>query len=547
MIVLRPKQMIFTRVEPEYSPRHRSGYQTVYHSPALSTTDVKAIEKRVQCFHSKDSSLVRHQFFSLDSGQVVLTHSVTIDSHPQIVDKNRRRGVFLAHCLIFTRREFDKADNNPFKIFDAFTFLDDAETMVREFNQTKGKEPTCRIELERGLRSSGSESWSAEAHKLVTLAEQGAIKAKSQSILFYGSENEIDEALRAVFDVVPKRTRLACSFDTHIERCMTPRGLYWAVGAPSRQGGSYIYINAASRQVGKFEAAPDTSDMYIAWLQHVAGRSSHEVMTQLPTIQELNEAFKDRRPIQATLDEEASQSFFALHQKRIMEELSSALSSATSPKIGALLAEHLLNVADKKTLLDIAASHAVMPKSLSSDIETWLLEQAPHFAALTGNDWKILQEVAHHAPNHTLLFWAAVGSNNKKLRQEALMKMDNDEFSRGLRLMLNPINPADFVTPQHLPALLDKVEPIVTNLEDEPFVDFLTALIAVGEVSALDALANRVFGLENKALTCLEKELQKSDNVSERFAEAVHRRREELGAPAGWRGTLSTLFNKLLG
>jgi hypothetical protein len=124
MANLRGWQMIFTRVEPEYSPQHKSGFQTVYSSRELSIADVKQIERRVQCFQANDPALERWQFFTLESGLVVLTHSVTIESHPQIIDRNRRGGVFLAHCLIFRREDFQKwTHNDPFRIFDRFNFV----------------------------------------------------------------------------------------------------------------------------------------------------------------------------------------------------------------------------------------------------------------------------------------------------------------------------------------------------------------------------------------------------------------------------------------
>lgn len=551
MVVLSAKQMIFTRVESEYSPQRKSGYQTVYRSNGLSASDVKTIEKRVQCFQTNDPSLVRRQFFTLESGQVVLTHSITIESHPQIVDKNRRGGVFLAHCLIFNQNEFELAHNNPFKIFEAFRFLDNAEAMVEQFNQSEGRESECRIKLNKDSRPSGGERWSsAEAIKLVAFAEQAAaLKAKPQSLFFYGSTEDIDQALRALFSLALKKTRLACTFDTHIEQCVTRPGLYWAVGAPSRPGRSYILINAALRQVEDSAPGLDMNNMYLAWLQHVAGRNSHQIMAQAPTIEELSQAFEEcRRTNQAMLDKEACESFFALHKKHIMQELRVALSSATSQRLGRLLAEHLLNIGDKKALIDIAASQSPILKELSWNVTVWLGEQAPEFATLKRNDWKALQKLAHRAPNNTLLFWAAVLGNDKKLREEALMKMDSGEFKRALQLILNPIAPANFVTPRHLTTLLGEVRLMLASIQDEQFVELVRTIIAVGGSSHLDGrLARRVPNLENKALTDLEKELQKSGHVSKGFLQAVRIRRKELGTPAGLRGRLSELSKKWFG
>jgi hypothetical protein len=546
MTILRGWQMIFTRVEPEYSPQRKSGFQTVYSSRELPMADIKQIEKRVQCFQTNDPTLERWQFFSLESGLVVLTHSVTIESHPQIIDRNRRGGIFLAHCLIFRREDFQRlAHGDPFGILDRFDFVRDAITMVESFSSAEGREPRCEFEMGDRGRPSADPRWWTERVKLVGLAEQAPVlKTRAQSILVHGSPHQISDLLRAVFQWMPRRMCLDCSFDTHIERCMVPQGLYWAVGLPARAGGWPVAIDAALYQVGAAAPSTNSGDMYLTWLRQAVTDDQSSAMAQAAVAEELSDAFQAARfPSRlVTEDEGACDAFLTVHAQRIMQNLRAALGKAISPAIGNLLADHLVRTGTRRSdLLCIAAVQRVPAEPpewlrwLTAHVKSWVIEHAPDFEGLKRAEWKPLQDLAQRTGDSVLQFWTAALGDDRRLREEALGRMTATDFHRSLELLVKPIAPISFVAPQHIATLMGaaQMQTVIHTMDDEHFVDLVKAIIAAGGARYLDNFAGRIEHMEGRELASLEKELPKASGAAEGFLQAVITRREELGPQVG--------------
>jgi hypothetical protein len=558
MANLRGWQMIFTRVEPEYSPQHKSGFQTVYSSRELPLADVKQIERRVQCFQANDPALERWQFFTLETGFVVLTHSITIESHPQIIDRNRRGGVFLAHCLIFRKEDFQKwTHNDPFCVLDRFDFVRDAPTLVERFNQAENREPRCEFEASDIGHPAGDPRWWPEAVRLVGMAEQApALKTRTQSILLHGSSSQIQDLLRSVFQWMPRRMRLDCSFDTHVDRCMVPPGLYWAVGLPARASGWPIAIDAGSYQVGGPASTVNSGDMYLTWLRQAVAGDRSAAVAQVPVIEELSDAFQAARfPAHIVVeDEEACDAFFAVHEARVMQNLRVALGKATSPSVGNLLADYIARTGVRKSdLLGIAAIQRVPLESpgwlrwLVARARSWMIEQAPAFEGLKRSEWKAFQDLAQRAGDPVLLFWAAALGDERKLREEALSRMNVGEFRSSLELLARPIAATSFVAPQHVAILVAAAQPVAQDMDDEHFVELVKAVIAAGGAPYLDSFAGRIARMENRELVGLEKELSKTSGIAEGFLQAIAARRDELGPQVGLIQKLAALPKLLSG
>ena len=532
MSTVRAAQLIYTRVEPAYSPQMKSGFQTAYKSASLSPADVSAIEKRIQCFRPNQPTLVRHQFFTLYSGAIVLTNTIQIDSHPEIIDMTRRRGAFIAHCLVLSRMEFRKVDYNPFVILDHYHFLDDAEDMVAAFGQATGVAPLVEIEVERPRHSPPS-SWSgAEALKLVALAMQGEQLIRSrQSVLLVGNDDDTHEALQMAFFLLPKSKRLVCTFDTHIDRCPTRQGVYWAVGATTRQSSSsYIVVNATERRVpSRAEDTLEGRDLYLTWLKHASSQENfNSAMDRAFTVQLLAEAFAMRsQPRLDELDRGACREFMRLHEERITQDLEIAVAKAAGRDVAALSIHYLREAIEIPDLLSVAASQHVDPANLSAIVTDWMVEEKPN---LKDKAWKALQDLARQVRDMRLLHLSATLAKkvDAKVRDEALAGMDARTFGSALDQLMDPIAPADFVTPVHLPLLLSDSR--LDNMSEKQFIDLVQAIIKVGAANELSSLAKHVKLLGNRPLVKLEKIIKKhSSNVLPEFKIAVIARRQELG------------------
>ncbi len=536
MTTLYAEQLIYTRVESAYSPRRSAGYQTVYRGPSVSSATVEEIEKHIQCFRPKESELTRLQYFRLGNGAAVLTSSRQIDTHAEIVDRDRRRGIFMAHCLIVSRNEFAKADYNPWPLLDQFPFLHDAERMVDQFGKATGEAPTVAIEVDLPHRPILSSWPGQEAVKIVSLAlEADQLKQDGKSVLMIGSPQEINETLKIVFYLLPIRDRPDCSFDTSIESCTIRPGTYWAVGASSRQSSSsYYVVNASeSKVISSLPILTARDDLYLEWLQHVSLTSDFPSRAgKAHAVQQLARAFANRQHLSPEhLDRSACSEFLHLNEERVIRDLGGVLAEQLGRSLAKPLSLYMNQVIPPATFLSIAASGKISPAYLCEIVAHWIVETEPD---LRGSEWKTIQDMARKGGDMRLLHWAATGGRRvtSRIRDEALKSMAVDTFQAALE-RLGPIPPANFVTPRHLLLLL--TDRRLTSMTDEQFLDLVSAIIEAGLANQLAPLTKYIDRLDNTHLTQLEKIIKKHKlEIPEHFNSQVLARREQVGDPPGF-------------
>ncbi len=532
MSTIRAAQLVYSRVEPPYSPERKSGFQTVYRSRTLSDTVVRAIEEYVQCYRP-NSSLTRLQFFQLKNGDVVLSSTIRVAPHLEIVDKEGRHGAFIAHCLVLTQSEFAKVDYYPFAIFERYSFLDDPENMIHTLGRATGVAPLVEIETERPYYSPYSNWSGVEALKLVSLALQAdALTKNGRSVLLVGGSEHINEALKTAFFLTPKSKRLACSFDTYIERCPTKRGLYWAVGATtSQRGSSYIPVNATQRRVTGRIADLKANDLYLVWLNYAISQGNlDQAMKKAFTIQSLVSAFDHRQKLQVDeLDEDACQEFTSLNEKLVWRRVAMLIAGLVGKDLAESLTGYLRQTVDEidvRYLLSAASVQSLKASYLSGIAARWILKHCP---SLSPRDLKSLQNLAWQGNDMRLLYLSSVLRKkvDTKTRDKALEHMNPKTFRDTLELLMEPIAPANLVTPNYLSILLSDGR--LQNMTSEQFVDLVQGILKIGAEDQLDALTGHVMLLDNDSLHQIEKSIKKRPNTSSGFKQAVITRREELG------------------
>ncbi len=279
---LRVGQLIYTRVEAAFSPQRKSGFQTVCHSTSLTASAVQAIEQRVQCFQQQ-ADIVRWQFFRLDSGAFVLTHTCLL-TRPDttITDATGRSGAFLVHGLVLTPEQFATIDYNPWAILTAYPFQYDPQSMFEHIAQTAEDGHHTQV-TPHLLPTVIANNASATAQELVALARQARdVTRKGQSLLLVGSAEAITDTLRTAFALMPRQQRSACSFDTCIDRCTSRSGLYWMVGASARPySGNYLYIELREpHSAVTSERNAQAKGMLLA--QHSTDEGEHESQPTVP-------------------------------------------------------------------------------------------------------------------------------------------------------------------------------------------------------------------------------------------------------------------------
>ena len=536
MSVVRAAELIYSRVEPPYSLQGKSGYQTVYKDNSLSARDVALVENRIQCFQSVTPGSRRHQFFRLDQSRLVLSSTAPISTHPEITDTSRRGGVFLAHCLVIARTDLDKFEANPFCIFDATSFVEDAEEMVQRFGLDVGIVSVKEIQPQLPFRP-GSQWKGSETLKLVRLGvHAGEFLQQRRAVRLAGSQEQIDEALRTVFALLPRNKRPACTFDTNIDRCSVEPGTFWALGTTKPSSGSGdVQVDAADRQVAGLVADSIIGDeLYDIWLKSAtAARPISSIIDTASEVQQLCRAFSEQIELpREALNSEACAEFLNLHHVRILERLRRQFDAIFGSRMGPPLVEFARGELPPKNLIVLAASASGDNVTLSFLANKWIIGTRPY---LKDSDCDILKRLALQTDNAQLLFLAAtMGSKlDDRARGESLARLSAVDYDQLLVLFLDPIEPSAFVSPAHLRSLLSALGSRWDPCQMTPtqFLDLVQAILHVNGMEHLAPLAQYLEHMDNDHLTKLEKLLAQKP-IPPELATAVMQRRQAVGPPS---------------
>jgi hypothetical protein len=537
MITVSGKHFIFTRVESEYSPNNKGGFQVYYSSKGIADSDLQLLVATVNCFSPKDSNVVRKQFFRLPSQNFAFINTIT-ENHPEITDRKRRTGNYLAHGIILEAEQFSKILFNPFKVFDGYKFLSSAEDMVKEFSQIDHHEPLINFDVNPYSPIEGGENFSEKALSLYQIALTSSVK-KSGDIHLVGNNQEVDTFLRAMFQFAQPFMRPSCFFDTHAENCQIPSGLFGIIGASfKRTGAQNVIILSQNIPIPEFN--PNIKEnLYFQWLRKSIEIDAKDAYRFSSTAQILATAFHENSAFdEIILDLESSQSFYQVHKELVLRRLDETISSLTTPLVSKKMISYMLmSKTDIREILLMAASRSIALKSLSPIIRKMIEFNAPGFDDWKKSDWIKLQVFSQNANDMVALFWASSLGKNAKTRQSTCSIMSEDDYQLSLSLLFLSIEPKDFIPSSeiNMKHLLSKILPALNNLDSKVFVEFILELHTNKLFEIIDALEIRVSAFDNKILTYLESKLPglPEDSV---FLKSMKVRRKAIGRPEGIKG-----------
>ncbi|TWU04381.1 hypothetical protein [Stieleria varia] len=494
------EQLVFTRLQPAYSPTRRAGYQIAYHSPGLAN-DAREIENRVKCFGvgRRDPHSERLQYFRLRDGRIVLTYSCPV-SHAEIVDK--RSGAFLAHCLVLSPQEFSKLRNNPFAIFDGSDpFVHDAEQLVERFIEPQEIDPFLRIDCD--TTNPPHTDWPAssliELRRLGLMAQ--SMNRNSESVLLIGDSDEAADVLRVLFSLLDNESlRIHCTFSTHVETCRVEPGEYWAVGARNRERPGFLEVDTSRQQIAdKPEGIPDRNDShYMIWLhESLNSTPPDEVVRRASTIQYLERSLVhgETIPDDVKLIPAACADFHRLFPECSLSIIDNCLSKQLSQRTARLLADFIdEQTADEE--LPLRATGTVSPFN-RSEIAKWILRWLKVFSddaeclRLKSRDWNSIRSFAYDNEYWQLMLWATILDTTRwfkgsldRVRLNSLQQMDERAFQASLALLQRPVAAHQFVIRRHSATLLDALDWSLMN--SDSFQLLVEALAMEGAIEAFD-------------------------------------------------------------
>lgn len=534
MTSISAQQLIYTRVEADYSSKRKSGFQTVYRSNTLSSALVESIEERIQCFASKNP-VTRLQFFRPDPNHVVLARTTVIEPNLEIVDSKGRVGTFLVHCLIFRKEHFIEINNNPFAIFDNYKgFLNDPREMVQRFGQATGIAESVTITI---TDVNANLEWdSRDLTSLISLGlTASTMKKEKQSVLFFGEASAIESTLRLVFLLLPNQSRLACSFDTFVENCIYPKGFYWAVGASrASRSEATTKIDTDKKQivVGKLPDSLNSEGLYLNWLaKQLQERNIGFHLNYTQQIQNITNAFEDKKEIR--YGTKAAQEFLDFYRELVDNHILLSIQSILDKQS----AENLFSYINKEPMevslfeyLTVASTHTWNPQTLGDFTLNWILNSKPE---LEEHELANIRDIARESKNNRLLLLAAVygKKTDDTARQEALKAMTPTAYTIVVRdYWINFAEPADLVIDSYVPLLLK--QQYAAEMNEKQLIELVRKIVDEGMGKELAPLAREITGLESKELYQIEKIIKNNTSINPTFQKAVLNRRDTLGRPS---------------
>lgn len=518
-------QLVYTRIETEYSPVGTSGFQTVYRSDGLTPAQIAQIERRVRCFQPLDPETLRLQFFQLDDGSVVLSKSRVVvpwAAFRTVVDRQNRAGPFVAHCLVLSAEALRAVGGDPLALLHSEVFTPDLPALLERYGSPAepgraGVIPAVWLTPTPEAHTVATGWQGSDGRRLVMLALQAEALARAgRSVALIGASADIEATLRAALALLPFEQRLWCSFDTCIDRCSVAPGHYWAVGVRERPGGAaYIDVHAAQRRVvANAVPAAASSDLYTLWIEHVTEEhgSIDTAQQHARTIQLITRAMDRQRPLPeaAGNDPEGCREFVRVHAARIWERIDETLLAAVGSSVLADLVGDSIHASLKDSparLLDAACQHNLVGFSLSTLLFQTLLEQQPE---LHEADWKHVAALAVREQHHGLQFLAATAHRpDRRAAADAVQHMPSKMYRELLRRLGASLAPTLFVGVPHTDELIAYLQETRRELSPSETADLYEAILLSGNPLPLDRLVDFVDRLDAQGCRRVQKLFEK--------------------------------------
>jgi hypothetical protein len=527
MIQILARQLIYTRVEEAYSPAQKSGYQTFYSSPDLKKNIADLIVKKVSEFQPQLPNLKRWQCFFLEnSSGVVITQTQLIDSDPEIVDKDSRPGILVAHCLVLDWDDYKRIGCEPFRIIEQFQFVASAKEMVQLYNQNEGKESQAYIDILEHTSYDVDSSWKENAYQLALTAVPQFVKGNN-SVLLYGEDKEIYETLKAIYFYVPPSYRENLTFDTYVKGKQVSAGEFWAVGLPEWKTSYNIAINTSTKKISGDPKHFD--DLYLLWLNKNAPKNLNS--ETVAAVQEISDSFARKRvPTKDHVSKLALESFHETHQQVIFNRVLNVTNQILGKNLSLPFVKYLEGNYPLYDFISVASSELFPLNKFVFQIREWFISLKLDFGKFSSDDWAVIKQLSLKARDNCLTLWYAAFTGDKKLFQVAVKALTSDEYAYALLLISQPLKPLSLFVPIYTSQFVSALSAKSNQLSEGEFVELINEILNTESHKELDNMDGFVSHLSNKELTHLEKITAKKQ-IPSKFRFSIEKRRSQIGQP----------------
>lgn len=494
MVELIADQLIYSRVEKEYSSDYSSGYKIVYSSGQLSDSEKEEIQKNIRCYNAVNSSSKRYQFFTISSEKAVITQTIRLEpGHPDYniyIDKARRPGVALVHALILDIEEFSQAQFNPFVIIDNVQFISSLEEFIDLIQEQKGQHqiPLIRIPIKNYLAPelSWETSQLQKLYKLAYFAEK--ITDRDQTILLIGNQETINSTISLLTCLLRVPKRLKLSFNTSADGCTYKPGVFWSIGTESYSPNKthFAVINVDSQTFEKFpERLQTPTDPYSRWLLvSLETMKDRELFEKLSIVSDIVFALEARLllddswwQINSENQFELLEEFKSINSRLIQRLLFSEIQSRGQFDVLAIesLTAYIFRTKKASRILAYITRSSISAHYLEQDAIDWFtsLELSQMQELLGVQSWNYLKDISNDTEYKKFVtFWSEVTFGDPQSSYLGRLSGDltNYQYEHLLEYINDPIKPA-WLVPQDESSNV-KILVNHTHLENISFDDF---------------------------------------------------------------------------
>jgi hypothetical protein len=540
--MIRAKHIIYSRLEPAYSPKNDSGYQVAFSSPNLTPSSLDEVIRRVRCYdYQEDMGLKRYQFFTIPGNLVAIVLSTPIKAHKEIIDKDERDGAFIAHAILLSSEDFQGIDNDPFAVFDGIAHI--FATSVEQLrNYIKENSPPDMLKLVSRNAIDTPYNWSMEqwvkVHDLGVSASETFTNSTRTLFLQSRMSQNIVHWIRTALFLIPPQTRLDCSFDTHVDGCQPQSGRYWVIGGSHPSESGFVTLNLDQPNLDVvYQLVRVLETPYRNWLAAAEKQKIPltRVFEQIPSAHIIARALGEGTALpEIALNHDTAVAFYAANKGRLNQQLKQALVKVLNEKISSQILPDLTDYLSVPVYVSVAAQEYITAEALAPIVFQWIVDRSPTIKA-----WKDVlnfAQVAEHAPlqvlaSYQLQTWLAPVTNRLNnidaIRRRAVQKLHQaNDYKVSVKALMKVVSPRWLITKEtaeSIARLCDST--ILEKISDAEFAELVKDIIENGGgISLSTDFALRAKSISvKKAVRQLKKVTQDDNAVSPQFVTVVNK------------------------
>ena len=542
MTPLKAWQHIYANVEVEQSPQRRRGFQTLFYTrSALTEAEIERMESRLTYF-SSDTNPGKLVFYRANDGKIVVAHCVPLAGE----DRFGRGGRYIAHSLVFSPEQFELIGNNPFAIFKNFRFITTVEEALSRGDFNTGDISEARLEVPSEMETEVGivGPWREADLKPLAISalEAEKLSHERKSLAFYGTDEEIEQAILTAILFVPPPLRLLCSFDTYFHRCNINATYFWAVGFPAQtEGPNFIPVDAGARRVLKVVDYPIETP-YQRWVLHsISSGETGDIFGNQAEAHALSEFLRGQKDNFSADELRPLRQFFTVNRAEVEAQIQRLLAE----KLPSPLAKRLLPVYQSLPAEEILSyfRHGFNLRKLAEQLDHIYSQMLPNFPNRVEIDalGKFLKQFDHL---HLRLLHACWKHQREPLRG-ALLELSDNKYREFIASALrwNLTSPEHFIVNGRGELFLD-IYLAHFQPDDKQIFRIAQDLIEAGDANSLSHLSPVLLSLSPGTLRALRKLVSRSDAVPVDFSQALAEQAEVILLGEGIFGRLKGWFGK---